>query len=399
MNESLSEQTIHPEESGDEISLLDVATTLGEEKSLIIRIAAFSTVAAILYAILATPIYTAKTVILPPQQQGNSASMALASLGTLGLLQGSGVDIKSKDDLYVALLRSNTLQNDLSHSLKLREYYKTENSESTLKILTNSTTVTADKKSGLITIEARDKDPNFSAKLANAHVEALIKLMGDMAVSEAQQRRLFLERQIKKTQEELAAAEVNFRNYSAKGGLQITGALAESSVRTSANLRGQIAAKEVELSTMRQFATQQNQELQRTASELAALRAQLAKIESGDNQVIKSNSVGQQAVLALLAVKTQQSMLEALIKQLEIARVDEAKEGPLIQQVDIAQPPETRSQPKRKLIVLLALTAGIFAGVLAAFIRRAWTNAHSDRESSERMEALRQAWSFKQVKS
>ncbi|TSA23277.1 MAG: hypothetical protein D4R70_00150 [Betaproteobacteria bacterium] len=376
-----------PVPEDDEISLLDLATALGEEKQTLLGIPALTTLVAMVYALTLTPIYTAKTIILPPQQQQSGASAALASLGAL-----AAAGIKSPDEMYVAFFKSQTLQDDLIARLKLKDYFESETQDGARKALEGAAKISSDKKSGLMTIEVDDKDPVFAARLANAHVEALSRLMGRLAVTEAQQRRAFFELQIKKTQEALTMADSSFRTLSAQGGLPITEVLAQVSVTASATLRGQIAAKEVELSALRQFATAQNPEMQRIASELSALRGQLAKMEEGGGRVRPVSNEGRAAVVALRDVKTQQAILEVLVKQYEMARVDEAREGPLLQQIDIAQAPERKSKPKRAQIVLLAGVAGLFLGVLIAFIRRAIRKAGANPESAGQMAALKAAW-------
>jgi len=313
-------------------------------------------------------------------------------MGALAGIAGAAAGIKSPDEMYLAFFKSQTLQNDLIEKFKLKDYYKQETLGGAHAALAGAARVSSDKKSGLITIEVDDKDPAFAATLANGHVDALRRLMAKLAVTEAQQRRVFFETQIQKTQAALDGADANFRNLNAKGGLPVTDVLAQVSVTASATLRGQIAAKEVELSALRQFATSQNPDMQRIAGELSALRAQLAKIESGGGQTSRVSATGQAAVVALRDVKTQQAILEVLVKQYEMARVDEAREGPLLQQVDVAQAPEHKSKPKRAQIVVLAGVAGLFLGVLVAFIRRAVRKAGENPDSAERMAALRRAW-------
>jgi tyrosine-protein kinase Etk/Wzc len=351
-----------------------------------------TTTLALVYALVATPIYTAKTVILPPQQQQSGASAALASLGALAGMAGAAAGVKSPDEMYVAFFKSHTLQDDLIARFKLKDYFESETQEGARKALEGAAKISSDKKSGLMTIEVDDKDPVFAAKLANAHVEALSRLMGKLAVTEAQQRRAFFELQIQKTQAALVGADTRFRTLNAKGGLPVTDVLAQVSVTASATLRGQIAAKEVELSALRQFATTQNPEMQRIASELSALRGQLAKMEGGGGHVGAASVDGQAAIVALRDVKTQQAVLEVLVKQYEMARVDEAREGPLLQQIDVAQAPEKKTKPKRAMIVMLAGIAGLFLGVMVAFIRRAVRKAGNNPESAGQMAALKAAW-------
>ena len=382
----------------DEISLLDLATALGEEKATLFAIPLITTLVAVVVSLLMTPIFTAKTVVMPPQQQQSGAAAALASLGGLAGLAGlgGGGGLKSPDEMYVAFLGSEGMQNRIIAELKLQERYEAKTLTDARAALKGQVRFASEKKSGLLSIEADDKDPAFAAELANRHVVELRAMLGRLAVTEAQQRRQFYEQQIQQTQDKLALAEVAFRAAKEKSGMQVTSVLAETGVRASAELRGQIASREVQLQAMSRFATAQNPETQRIASELAALRSQLNKTEQGSGESKAAASpLHQEAVKSFRDVKVQEAMLEVLIRQYELARVDEAKEGPLIQQVDVAMPPERKSKPKRAVIVLVAAFAGLFLGVLVAFVRRALKKAQSDPASAGQWLALKKAWSLR----
>ncbi len=380
----------------DEISLIDLATALGEEKATLFAIPLLTTLVAVVVSLLMTPIFTAKTVVMPPQQQQSGAAAALASLGGLAGLAGAAGAIKSPDEMYVAFLGSEGMQNRIIAEMKLQERYEAKTLSDTRKALKEQMRISSDKKSGLLSIEADDKDPAFAAELANRHVVELRAMLGRLAVTEAQQRRQFYEQQIQQTQDKLSLAEVAFRAAKEKSGMQVTSVLAETGVRASAELRGQIAAREVQLQAMSRFATAQNPDTQRIASELSALRAQLNKAEQGSGESKAAASpLHQEAVKSYRDVKVQEAMLEVLIRQYELARVDEAKEGPLIQQVDVAMPPERKSKPKRAIIVLVAAFAGLFLGVLVAFVRRALKKAQSDPASAGQWLALKKAWSLR----
>ena len=382
----------------DEISLLDLATALGEEKATLFAIPFITTVVAVVVSLMMTPIFTAKTVVMPPQQQQSGAAAALASLGGLAGLAGlgGGGGLKSPDEMYVAFLGSEGMQNRIIAELKLQERYEAKTLTDARAALKGQVRFASEKKSGLLSIEADDKDPAFAAELANRHVVELRAMLGRLAVTEAQQRRVFYEQQIQQTQDKLALAEVAFRAAKEKSGMQVTSVLAETGVRASAELRGQIASREVQLQAMSRFATAQNPETQRIASELAALRSQLNKTEQGSGESKAAASpLHQEAVKSFRDVKVQEAMLEVLIRQYELARVDEAKEGPLIQQVDVAMPPERKSKPKRAVIVLVAAFAGLFLGVLVAFVRRALKKAQSDPASAGQWLALKKAWSLR----
>jgi tyrosine-protein kinase Etk/Wzc len=266
------------------------------------------------------------------------------------------------------------------------------------KSLDENVKVASDKKSGLISLEVTDKDPQFSAKLANAYVDELGKVLGGLAVSEAQQRRKFFELQVTQIKEQLAKNEISFRQAQAQSGMQVTQALAETGVKASVELRQQIATREVQLQSLRTtYATDKNPDVIRLSSELAALRGQLSKLENGSGGsggaiAEGKESAGQVAVRAYRDVKVQEAMLDVMIRQYELARVDESREGPLLQQVDVASVPERKSGPKRSLIVLGGLMLGLFLGLCIAGVRRLLNKANTQPEWREQRLALSKAW-------
>lgn len=378
----------------DEISLLEIATAIGEEKKTILGFAGVGAVIGLAIALLTTPVFTAKTVILPPQQQASAASAMLSQLGGLASLAGGAAGIKSPDEQYVAFLKSARLQNELITQYKLKNRYEEDTLEDTRAALAKRVMVASDKKTGLITISVDDADSKFAALLANAHVPALSRMMGSLALSEAQQRRVFFEKQLEKTQNDLSAAEIGFRQDQQRGGIVATEALAETSVKAGAALRAQIAQKEVQLQALRSFATDQNPDLQRAVSELGALRGQLRQLEQGGGSMSSNPTAGMQAVKSYRDVKVLQAKLEVMVKQYEMARLDEAREGPLLQVVDPATAPEKKSKPKRALILILATLAAGFLGLIFALARRALRKVNESPEQGESMAAFRRAWRF-----
>jgi capsular polysaccharide biosynthesis protein len=166
----------------DEISLLDLATALGEEKATLFAIPFITTVVAVVVSLMMTPIFTAKTVVMPPQQQQSGAAAALASLGGLAGLAGAAGGIKSPDEMYVAFLGSEGMQNRIIAELKLQERYEAKTLTDTRAALKTQMRFASDKKSGLLSIEADDKDPAFAAELANRHVVELRAMLGRLAV-------------------------------------------------------------------------------------------------------------------------------------------------------------------------------------------------------------------------
>jgi tyrosine-protein kinase Etk/Wzc len=142
----------------DEISLIDLAIALGEEKKTLLMVPAITTTLAIVVSLLMTPIFTAKTVMMPPQQQQSGAASALASLGALAGLAGGAAGIKSPDEMYIAFMQSETLQNAVIKKLDLQARYDKKTLFETREELKKTVKILADKKAGLISIEADDED-------------------------------------------------------------------------------------------------------------------------------------------------------------------------------------------------------------------------------------------------
>jgi uncharacterized protein involved in exopolysaccharide biosynthesis len=181
----------------DEISLLDLATVIVENLKLLILGPLAAGLLALAYSFLITPTFTARTTMIPPgQSSGGGAAALLGQLGGLGALAGGAVGIKSPADQYLAYLESNTLRDELIKKFKLRERYEAKYQQNARNSLKANVKVLADKKSGLITIEVSDKDPQFAANLANAYVQALSHLIGELALKEAKVKRELLEKQI-----------------------------------------------------------------------------------------------------------------------------------------------------------------------------------------------------------
>lgn len=385
----------------DEISLVELATTLGEEKKLIFGLPFVAGILAIVGSLLLTPIFTAKTTLLPPQSNsGGGAAAALASLGGLAGLAGISAGGTTADTV-LAMLKSRSAKDQIIDQFKLVEYYEADLREDVYKMLDTNVRVASDKKSNVISIEVDDKDPELAAKMANAYYDILKGLMTRVAVTEAQQRRQFFEEQFLKSKEELSNAEVKLKETQERTGLVELKSQAEATIGAVARLRGEIAQREVQLSAMRTFATAQNSDYRRVVAELNGLRAELKKLdkggEGGEQGLVSAGNLPEQGlayVRALREVKYQEAVFEIMAKQFELAKVDEAKDGGNVQQLDVAVVPERKSKPKKAIIVIASVLAAGFLAIIIAFVRAAMRNAAKNEENRQGFEALKRAWGF-----
>ena len=375
----------------DEVSLLDLLIVLAKHKTLVLGLPAAAAVISAVVSLLLPNYYTGITKILPPQQT-QSTSAVLAQLGNLAGLAGgpAAAGLKNPNDLYVGMLKSRTVADNLIQRFDLNRLYDQNYQSLTRKRLEKETTITAGRD-GIITIQVDDKDPRRAAELANAYVDELFKLTKVLAVTEASQRRLFFERQLELAKDSLARSEASTRQALQKGGLVLVEGQGRVMAETSARLRAEITVKEIQIGAMRTFASEQNPELQRTQQQVEVLKRELARIEgtsgAGSSRPEETSVKGIENLRLLREMRYNELTYELLAKQYEIAKIDEAKDSAIIQVMDRAIEPDRKSKPVRWQIVLLStLVAGLLA-VLGAFLLEALTK--SDSRSAERWQALK----------
>ena len=364
----------------DEISLLGLLTVLVKHKKLVLGLPFVVAVVISGLTLLMPNIYTGTTKILAPQQNQSGAAALASQLGGLAALAGAVA--KSTTDIYVGMLKSRTVADNLIQRFGLIKEYGVEFPSLARKRLERETAILAGKD-GIITIEVDDKDPKRAAEMANAYVDELLKISQVLAVTEAAQRRLFFERQFAQAKENLANAEVLARQALQQGGLVKVDDQGRTLVEATARIRVLISVKEVQIGAMRAFATDRNPELRLAQQELDSLRRELAKME-GTGTAAKSagnasGGQGMDSLRMLRDVKYREVIFEALARQYELAKIDEAKDSAVVQVMDKAVEPDRKSKPARSVIVLLsALAAGIFA-VFWAFVLEAKAKVGGDR--------------------
>ena len=373
------------EQDDDEISLLDLLQVIVDNLRLLVLGPLACGLAALGISFAIPPTFTAKTQFLPPQQQQSAAASMLASLGALGGLAGAATGLKNPADQYVAFMKSVSVQDALIDRFKLIEKYEAKLKTDARLALTSNLRI-ASGKDGLISVEVDDEDPKFAADLANAHVEELRKLLSRLAVTEAQQRRMFFEKQLEQTKDNLAKADLALKSSGINSS--VLKSSPASAVEAVARLKAGISVQEVKLGAMRNYLTENSPEFKQALSELASLKTQLAKAEKEE----PADKGASDYVSRYREFKYQETMFELFAKQFELAKVDESREGAVIQVLDIAEPPERKAKPKKTLIAVIATLASGFVFLLFVFVRSAIRNASQDEETKLKIQALKGSW-------
>ena len=383
-----------PEPEDNEISFLDLLQVIVDNLRLLVLGPLAIGLLAFGFTFTITPTYTAKTQFLLPQQQQSAAASMIASLGSLGGFAGAAGGLKNPADQYVAYLNSVSLQNALIERFKLQERYKTKTKVATRNVLSKKTRKTAGKD-GLISVEVDDTDPQFAADLANGHVQELVKLLGKMAVTEAQYRRLFFEKQLGQAKDNLITAEVALKSTGISSSVLKSNPV--SALAAVAGLKAQVTVQEVKVGAMRGYLAETAPDFKQAMNELANLRSQLAKQEKDESASpgTSNSSTGKDSgdyVTKYREYKYQETLFELFSKQFEIAKVDEAREGSVIQVLDAAEAPERKSKPKKAMIAIVTTLASGFALLLFVFIRQAVRKACQDTEAAQKFVTLKASW-------
>lgn len=373
------------ETESDEISLLDLALVLAENWRTLVFAPLGAGLVALGITFLIPPTFTAMTRILPPVQQQSASSALAAQLGSLAGLVGPAAGIKNPADQYVSLVKSRSVHDAIIQRFKLKELYEATYLEDARRVLEQRTKVAAGAKDGIISIEVDDRDPKRAADMANAFVEELRNLTKTLAITEAGQRRLFFEEQLAQAKNNLTTSEIALQGSGVSEATLRT--VPQAALEALARLKAQITAQEIKLASMRTFMTDSNPEFRVGIQELAALRAELSKAEQSSPTKALSN--GAEYIAKYRDFKYHETLFELMAKQYELARLDEAREGAVIQVVDAAQPPERRSKPKKALIAVLTTLAVFLVTVLLVFVRQAFRNMAGNPESAEKVRRLR----------
>jgi len=391
----------------EEINLLDYLIVLAKQKRFIIKVTSGFAIIAAIASLVMSPVYKAETKILPPVNISSGiASQLMNQLGQLGTIAGiSGLPINGKapNELYIGLLKSRTVLDEMINRFDLMKLYgKRYRENAREKLINDVLTVRDDRKSGIITINIEDKDPKRAAEMANAFVEELQKLNTGLAITQASQRRLYFEEQLKAAKTSLTQAEENMKGFQEKTGALHIESQAKAVLEGIGMIRAQIAAKEVEIKVMKTYSTPQNPDLKRVEETLKGLRAELAKMEGkggkGHDPLMPTGrmaQLGTDYAKQLRDLKFNEVLYGLLLQQYEAAKLDEGKNATTIQIIDKAVPPEKRVKPKRTAMVMLAAIIGFFLSAFAAFLIEYRERAKENPEDRARFDTLKQYLSFK----
>jgi tyrosine-protein kinase Etk/Wzc len=368
----------YQEEEGTSIDLIALFRILREGKWTILAGTLGVSAIVALYAFLLPFRYTSTVSFIPPTASSGS-SMAAALAGQLSAFGGGdilGGSVRNSGDLYAGILRSRSVTGELVKRFDLTRVYRVKKVSLAQTILNSNVKVEIDPKSSIVEVDVTDKSPKLAQDLASAYMDALRETNGRLALGQSSQRRLFFGEQLAKEKDQLEDAEVELKKTEEQSGLIAPSGQTEAEIATIAQTQAQIAVRDVQLAALRDSATEQNPDVIRLRSEIADLQDQLSRLQKGNRadsiSAIPTSKVPElqlEYVRKEREVKYHEALFDMLSKQYEAARLDEAHDAPVVQVLDPASYPDTKSSPKRSYYVAGGLLFGLFSSSLWVLTR------------------------------
>lgn len=385
--EPLSSNELELQDTPQQTDTVEWLRLLWEVRRFLWRVTLWGFVLSAIIAFVIPKSYESTTRLMPPDAQSGSSIAMLSVLAgkgapALGGLFGDLLGLKGSGALFVDVLHSRTVEDRLIDRFDLRKVYGDKYWEDARQNLAKYTSISEDRKSGVITIVVTDHDPHRAAQMAQAYVEELDRLVAQVSTSAARRQRVFIEQRLQAVRQDLDNASRRFSEYASKNTTIDLTSQAKAEVEAAAKLEGELIVAQSQLEGLEQIYNKNNVRVRSLQATVDELRNQLHKI-GGDTanpppgkDAVTDKASGQEfpsiRQLPLLGVKwadlyretkIQETVYELLTQQYELAKIEEAKEIPVVKMLDAANVPEKKSFPPRTLIVLLLTGASLVTAV------------------------------------
>lgn len=373
----------------DEINFLEYWPVLRKRMRMIIGLVIVAILAAGSYDyFIATKIYESTASILPPKESAGVVGGGIAAvLGVSGVTQllGGLPSGGGTSQTFMAILKSRTMAEDLVARFDLNEYYKAKYTSQAIGALQGSTTISASKADGVITVKFEDKDPKLAAEVANGYISNLDRIFTKYGTSDASRQRAFILSRLEKTEKALRQAEETLRRFQEVNKAIALPEQSKGNLDVAAQIRAEIIAGEVGLESMRTFATESNTQVLQQKARIEELKRQLAQLQYSKGTDLPSETrqpgklrqeislpttrlpeITMEMARLIREVKVQETVFNLLTQQFEQTKIAESRDTPAVQLLDPAVPAEFESRPNVKLSMVIAGALSLFVGIILA---------------------------------
>jgi len=356
--------------------------------------------------------YQSRASLMPPDSQSLSGSSLIAAMassagpaGTSGLAS-TLLGAKSSTAVFVGLLKSSTAQDDLINRFDLRRVYHDKRYEDARKDLAQNTSINDDQKTGIITVVVTDKDPNRARDIAAAYVDELNALTNRLSTSSARRERIFLEERLQAIKQDLDASTASLSQFSSRNGMVDQQSQGRSMMDAAIKLKGELIASESDLRGLQSIYAPDNVRVRSAQARVGELRSELQKLGGTGESDDASSSQMYPSIrkLPLLGVtyanlyrevKIQETVYEALTRQYEVSKVEEAKSIPTVRVLDQPLVPERRSSPHRLSVIALGTLFVFLLCVFVLYVQDWWQKIDSSDPRRSLVADIVSSWPLK----
>jgi capsule polysaccharide export protein KpsE/RkpR len=357
-----------------------VAWLLWRKRQFVLRLTGIGAVVGLILALLIPSRFTATAQLMPPDAMGGE-SMGMAAMaagmadkaGGLGTAAADLLGFKSSGALFVGILKSRTVQDRLVEQFDLRKVYGTRYGESARLKLGDRTEISEDRKSGVIKIDVTDRDRDRAQQMAKAYVDELNRVVSGSAMSAAARERAFIEGRMAEVKKEVDASAAALAEFSSEHNTIDLKEQARAMVDAVATVQGQKIAAESELKALQSIYTEDNFRVRAARAQISELTRQMQVMDGSTRGARGTSGAVYPTIRQLPGLgvtyedlyrrnRTADAVYEALVQQYEMAKIEEAKDTPKVQMLDVPERPEIKSYPPRVAILVgCALLSFCFA--------------------------------------
>jgi capsule polysaccharide export protein KpsE/RkpR len=302
--------------------------------------------------------FTASTVLMPPSESDELGALLSGIAGAGALSRAFGISSQNKMDIYLGVLRSETINRALLRRFDLLKVYHQADVEKAGKKLATHTKIALTNE-GFVRISVTERDPKLAADVANAYAQELDRFMTVNGNHGARLRREFLEKRLVVARDSLVRVEDALRDYQVKNGMPVVAGEVSAGAEGIGALVAEKLQREIELGTLRGISNGRNPRAEQLTAELRQIDLQIARIPPASTalaRLVRDTRVQEKIVLVL----TDEHEHAKLMEQKDVATVDV---------VDPAVPPLHKSQPRRGIIALGAFFAAALASAALYWLR------------------------------
>ena len=370
---------------------------LWDQRTTLLKWAMWGLILCIILAFLLPTYYSSSVRIMPPTQDSAMGLAALSALtraggDNLGMMAGSFLGLRSSGALFMGIMHSRVVEDEIINHFDLRKVYSVKLGEDARKKLERNTDMAEDRQSGIITVTVTDHDPHRASQIADQYVAELNGRLAQVNTSAAHKERVFIEQQIQETKQALDEASRNFSQFASKNTAIDIKEQGKAMVEGAARLQGELIAAQSELKGLEQIYMPKDVRVRSLRARVEELQSQLQKLNGGNGATADSESPDATSypsirTLPLLGVtyfdlyrqtKIQETVYEILNQQYQFAKIQEAKELPNARVLDPPDMPERKSGPLRTIIVLVGLILFMACGIAWILARNFWDGVNPD---------------------